>query len=137
MREVLKGKVQMRTVKVKRDELLSKVRANREKHIQEYKDACDGYKDEALAAVKQGFTSLEKRIQQLEAGEVIALAAVSFNLNVPQSHEQSYNQVIAMLEMSVDEVLEIQSDEFACYVMDDWDWRQSFEATKMRYTNNR
>lgn len=62
------------------------------------------------------------------------LAAVMFDLQVPQNHAKDYDQVIAMLEMCVDDELSIRSDEFACYVMDDWDWKEDFLHTNKRYS---
>ena len=37
-----------REVKVRRGELLEVLRKNRERHIQDYKDACAGYREQAL-----------------------------------------------------------------------------------------
>lgn len=39
-----------------------------------------------------------------------------------------------MLEMSVDEVITIRSDEFVMYVMDSWGWKQDFENVTKSYT---
>lgn len=124
----------MRTVKVKRDELLEKVRANLAKHREEYVAACTGYRAKALDKIDEVFDGLRKRVADLQEGQTIALMSVQFGLEVPQDHSKDYEQVIAMLEMSVDTELSIQSDEFACYVMDDWEWRQKWETTKLSYS---
>jgi hypothetical protein len=133
MRATLERGMKMRKVKVKREELLVKVKANREKHVAEYEEAVIGYKEEAIRAVDKVMGHLKTRIHDLEAGEVLYLHAVAFDLEVPQNHSKDYDQVIEMLTMSVDEELEIQSDEFACYVMDDWDWKQDFLHTNRKY----
>lgn len=125
----------MREVKVETSVLLSKVKANREKHIREYKEACDGYRDAALLKIDEVTASLKRKIAELREGQVIALMGVSFGLDVPQDHSKDYDQAIAMIEMSVDTNIVIQSEEFAQYVMDDWAWRGAWEATKMRYTS--
>lgn len=116
----------MREVKVKRSELLEKVRLNRKKHVAEYEEAVAGYKKAAIQEVDRALERLRARIDELQAGEVIHLQAVSFNLRVPENHAKDYDQVITMLEMSVDEELSVRSDEFACYVMDDWGWKEEF-----------
>lgn len=133
MRGILEGRTRMREVKVKRDELLAKVRENRTKHIDEYDDAVAGYKDAALAAINKGVAKLRAQVADLEAGETLQLSAVLFDLAVPQNHAKDYDQVIAMLEMCVDEELTIRSDEFACYVMDDWGWKDEFENVSKLY----
>jgi hypothetical protein len=137
MRNVMEGRVQMRDVKVRRSELLEKVTANRQKHIEEYDEAVAGYKAAALAAIERGVTKLRQQVTDLEAGEVLRLVAVSFDLAVPENHAKDYDQVIAMLEMSVDEELSIRSDEFACYVMDDWDWKDHFTDVSNIYKTRR
>ena len=137
MRATLERGWSMREVTVQKSELLQKVRANREKHIREYAEACAGYKSEAIAKVEDSMSRLKDMINALREGEVIALATVAFNLKVPQDHSKDYDQAITMLEMSVDDKITLKSDEFACYVMDDWDWRQEWEVTKSTYANNR
>ncbi len=134
MRAVNKGYTQMRDVKVSKNTLLSKVITNREKHIAAYDEAIAGYKEAALLAIEDAVGKLRRSIDDLKLGEVITLAAVRFSLPVPENHEKDYDQVIAMLEMSVDDVLTIKSDEFACFVMDDWDWKEVFAATNKSYS---
>lgn len=123
----------MRKVKVKRDDLLVKIKANRVTHIAEYKTACDGYREMALERIEEISQELKDRISSLKKGQVIALVQVQFGLAVPVSHEKDYDQVVAMLEMSVDSELEISSDEFACYVMDDWEWKEQFRNSNTAY----
>lgn len=126
MRAVLERGMKMRRVKVRREELLVRVRENRLAHIKEYKEGVAGYKEAAKEAIAKAMRRLASQVDELEEGEILQLTAVTFNLAVPQNHEKDYDQVIAMLEMSVDDELEIMSDEFACYVMDDWSWKEEF-----------
>lgn len=134
MRAVVQGRIPMREVKVNRLDLLIKVKENREKHVADYQESVLGYKQAALKAIEDGMRKLKRQVEELQAGEKIRLAAVSFDLAVPENHSKDYDQVISMLEMSVDDHMLIRSDEFAMYVMDDWSWRQSFEGTKAMYT---
>lgn len=154
MRSVLEGRVKMREVKVRREELLAKVRANREKHIADYQEAVAGYKLMATEKVKSALGRAEielreaanralRRIAAMTSAEitngpgdrVLLLQQVAFDLQVPASHEKDYDAVISMLEMSVDETITIRADEHACYVMDDWTWKNDFENTKALYSN--
>lgn len=127
----------MRDVKVKRYDLLVKIRANREKHVVEYEEAVKGYLGAVFAALSDTTQELQRRFDRLEAGEVLVLQSITFNLQVPGNHAKDYDQVIAMLEMSVDEELTIRSDEFACYVMDDWDWKEDFLNVSNVYKKNK
>jgi hypothetical protein len=137
MDAVLSGRVQMREVKVKKLDLLERVRANRSKHVAEFQEACAGYKDQAVAKIDQVMGDLKERIARLREGETVALLSVHFGLNPPESHEKDYDQVITMLEMSVDDELSIRSDEFACYVMDEWDWTAAWRTTTANYGNSK
>ena len=123
----------MREVKVRKFDLLVKICANKEKHIKEYKEACEGYRQQALVKIDEVTKHLVHKVQSLKEGEYIGLASISFGLDVPQSHEKDYNQVIMMLEMSIDEEVTLKSDEFACYVMDDWDWQQNWKMSNSKY----
>ena len=133
MRATLERGWKMRKVTVKKSELLEKVLANRALHIKEYSEACDGYRVKALEKIDEVFGGLKAKIGELKEGQTIALLSVTFGLDVPQTHEKDYDQVLEMLRMSTDDTTELQSDEFACYVMDDWDWKQEFTMSNRRY----
>ena len=133
MRAIIEKGMKMREVKVLRSVLLEKVRENREKHIKDYHDACEGYKAQAIQRIDEVMGDIKSRIERLRQGQVIELVAVSFGLNVPRSHEKDYDQVIAMLQMSVDDTLTVRSDEFACYVMDDWEWKAEWTHSNSMY----
>lgn len=111
MNAVIQGRCAMREIKAKREDLLAKVRDNRGKHVEAYKEAMDGYKDASLKEIDKGMACLRKQVEDLKAGEVIALASVHFHLPVPENHSKDYDQVIAMLAMSVDEHITVRSDE--------------------------
>lgn len=74
------------------------------------------YLDESLALAKAG-----KRIRR------------EVELIEPQSHVGDYDQIIAMLEMTSDEIITIDSREFAMFVMDDWGWKKQFDLTNSSY----
>lgn len=123
----------MRKVKVKRDELLKTIRENREQHCQDYLEAMEGYREAFAEALREAASIIAVRQARLEEEGSVNPKAIAFELTRPESHEKDYDQVICMLEMSVDDELEISSDEFACYVMDDWDWKVRFESVTSNY----
>jgi hypothetical protein len=125
----------MKDVKVKKLELLATVRANRKTHIADFEEAVLGYKEQAKAEIEKAMERMKRQIDELEAGEVLAVARFHCTLAVPQNHEKDYDQVIKMLEMSVDDELTIRADEFAMYVMDDWSWKEDFKNVTATYSN--
>jgi len=100
----------MDEVTVKKADLLAKLKDNREKHIQLYKDAMEGYyvqKEAELTA------ALEKIRAKKNVGKNIQFTK-------PLNHQQQYDEAIAMLEMSVAEEITLRRREFTEYVQDTW-----------------
>jgi hypothetical protein len=138
MRATLERRWKMKKITVDVKDLLQKIQANREIHVKDYEEAEEafaGYKltgKEALAArakeIKKAFEDMSKRVESF-ASQLLAF----HSLKVPVSHVKDYDQVIMMLQMTVDTKIEIESDQFACYVMDDWDWKQEFVGTTNVY----
>lgn len=128
MDSVVEGYVGMRKVTVNTKELLQKIKANREKHVQEYNEAVVGYKEALEQRGKEVADNFLSKIAKatLPEAEPVPVYADSVNLVVPVSHQEDYDQVIEMLEMSLNagtEKQDIQTDEFACYVRDNWKWK--------------
>lgn len=124
----------MRETRVKTADLLAKVRENREKHVKEFHEAVEGYRELALAEVDRAIAELRGQIEGLKKGEYMPLATIYFNLPAPVNHAADYDRVITSLSMCVDEIITIQEHEVAKYVMDDWDWRGQWEETKATYS---
>lgn len=99
----------MNDVTIKTDDLLAKLKENRDKHIQTYQDAVEGYQ-------KISEEKLTKALKKVQSGEMIS----SVKLSVPRSHEEQYDEAIAMLEMSVDKETKLSRYEFNNYVLDSW-----------------
>jgi hypothetical protein len=114
----------MKTVKLNRDELLSKVKENRAKHAEAYKKAKSVFREEAVA-------KLESMLADAKGNGKIDLYV---GLTEPEEHLADYDQVITMLEMSVDSVIELDNSLFAQYVMDKWSWARAFEANTVGYS---
>ncbi len=123
-----------REVKVKRDELLKVLKTNRQQHILEYNEACKGYRAAALARIDEVFNDVRGQVNRLKEGQTIAVVGLSFGLDVPQSHEKAYDQIIKMMEMSVDSEILLTSGQFACFVMDDWDWKEVWKMSNLKYS---
>jgi hypothetical protein len=53
----------------------------------------------------------------------------------PVDQTREYNKVIRMLEMSTEDVIELQEHEFSQYVLDDWGWKGQFLASNSAYSS--
>ena len=96
---------------------------NLQQHIADYTEAVQGYQNAALEA-------LRNKIGDLKANP---LTSLNFHLDIPRSYEKSYKQVIRMMEMETREEVDLTIDQFGCFVMDDWTWKQEFSASSTRY----
>lgn len=117
----------MRSVKIEVTKLKQKISENREKHIKDFNEALAGFKQERIVCLK-------KAIKAAKADKEVDLH-VLFE-PAPFSYEKEYNKVIAMLNATVDEVVELQANEFAQFFMDEWHWKQDFLANSMKYSKS-
>jgi len=139
----------MRKVTVNREKLLTALRENKAKHVAEYTEAVKGYKEQATkrleAAIKkarkrltESMGTIQKRIDTFGEEQlpdvITVLNTESFALKVPRNYEKSYEVAIRMAEMEVADVVELGQDEFQCFVLDDWDWKNEFTSINSTYT---
>lgn len=115
------------SVKVSKDDLLMKLRENRENHRRVFEEAIIGYRE---TAVKE----LDRSLSDARAGRKFK---THFQLVEPRDQTADYDRVIRMLEMSIDTTFEITDAQFECYVMDRWSWSEEFINTANRYTQAR
>lgn len=113
----------MQTVRVDRDELLAKIKGNRDRHRSEFEQAFEGFR-------RKMRERLEEHLDMLAKGET---PPITLNLVIPKDHTDDYDQVIEMLIMSVEESVELQHHEFAQYVRDDWGWKNEHITTSAFY----
>ena len=117
------GQEGMNIIKVKKDELLRKLIDNRDKHVSEYEDAVKGFKQSVI-------DELAEYLNRATAGENITTKIV---FDEPSCHEEDYDTVIEMLQMTVENEIYISMGEFRKYVQDKWNWKDGFSLTNSKY----
>jgi len=113
----------MHTVRINKEEFIVRVRENRDNHRAVFEAALEGYRLRMQ-------TELERRLHDLRKGRKINQ---HLGLPEPEDHTDDYDRVLTMAEMSVDEIIELEADDFAMYVMDQWRWKQSFADSTAWY----
>lgn len=108
-----------RTIKVKKGDLIAKIKENKENHIKEYEKAIHAYREEALR-------QLRTQIKSVENGALNA----KLNLITPIDNSDNYDKIIEMFEWEVENEVELEQDEFQEYVQDTTDF-----AVKARMSN--
>lgn len=113
----------MHIVTVRKEELTKIVTKNRDGHREIFLKAQEVYR--------------RKVIEELEASLADARCGAKFrtyiSLEAPCDHTPDYDRVLAMLEMSVDDEIELTSEEFERYVQDNWRWSQQFLSNVTSY----
>jgi hypothetical protein len=123
LRSTTKNKPSMQTVKVKRLSLLEKLQSNRKAHRDIFLKAQEGYRIRVIQ-------ELDQMLAEARAGKSIRRA---ISLPEPQDHTADYDRVIAMLEMSVEDEVQVFSQEFDMYVMDNWAWKPMAKTSHDAY----
>lgn len=139
-----------RTVTVNRKKLLETLYTNLKKHKSDYVESVAGYKETATATLNSQIAKARKAIEDSAAiiamkiekfdpsdppsNQMVVLAQHGFTLEVPQDHSKSYEVAIKMAEWEVSDTIELTQSQFQCFVMDDWDWKQSFDTLNTRYS---
>lgn len=115
----------MNDVKVRRDELLAKVKANRDGHRDLFLKAQAGFRQRCIE-------ELDAMLADAREGRKVRMVV---GLVEPADHTKDYDRVIRMLEMSTDDIVEIDSSAFAQYVMDEWSWMAAATASNTAYAS--
>ena len=114
----------MNAIKMKRLELLDIVRANKDTHIAAYKEAVVDYKQLVIKVAAQNV--------DIAATNTLAKTFAHWP-DTPISYEDSYKRAIRMLELSIEDVIEVEEDVFNQLVLDEWSWKRSFVGSTVSY----
>lgn len=103
-------------------QLLEILKANLDKHIKSYLESVDVY-NRAIRA------ELEGKLKELGSiTDNVVTSTVKLESIAPSSFENSYKDIIQMLELSVDENITLDSGAFKQYIKDEWNWKSAFLA---------
>ena len=111
------------TIMVSKDQLLSALKANREKHGAEYEKAKAGY-------LKVTMEQVGEYLHRLANGQLLERAFIP---PPPEDHTGDYDDVIDMMAWSTDAEIELTQSQFRQYVKDDWGWRDQWLASNSAY----
>lgn len=114
----------MQSVLVNKDELLTKIKVNRDGHRAIFEEALEGYHlrvIELLEEAKQ--RALDNKRER-----------ITISIPYPEDHTDEYDTIISMLEMSLDEEIDLEAYDFQCYVLDKWVWKKQFLTSNSMYS---
>jgi len=114
----------MNSIRMNRQELLDLVKENKQKHINEYEESVVDYK---AAVIKIAKANLKVANTGSDNMKFTAFPTP------PVSYEKEYTKAIRMLELSVDEVIDVEDYIFNQLVLDEWSWKSAFQLSASLY----
>ena len=111
-----------REITVKKKDLIERIAANKERHIQQFEAAKIAYKKEALR-------QLEELRQKVENGDL----DIKLNLVSPQDVSKKYDEKSEMFEWEIADEVTLTQDEFKDYVQDNFDFARSAFFSNQSY----
>ena len=113
-----------RKIKVSKTELIEKIKENKENHIVEYDKAVIAYKEEALV-------QLTKLNEKVNNGKL----DIKLNLITPVNNADNYDKILQMFEWEVDDIVELEQQEFIEYVQDETDFAVTAKLSNRMYAD--
>lgn len=114
----------MRPVRVNKRAVVLALMENRKTHRQIFEEALEGYKKEVIE-------QLEKHLGEVKSGKP---KRTYISIPFPEDHTGDYDDAIEMLEMSVDDVIELDAETFKAFYKDDWGWKNQFLMSNSGYS---
>ncbi len=111
-------------IEAKTEDVLAKLKENRETHSRIVAEAREGYVEAAKKA-------LQSRLRELKKGEITHL---QFHLAPPQDYTSTYDTAIEMLEWHTDDEITLSAQEVQNLIMDNWDWMDHFLLSNTQYS---
>jgi hypothetical protein len=111
-----------RTIRVNKQQLIDKIKENKKNHVEEYAKAVIAYKEEALRQLAE----LTEKVNNGELG-------VALNLITPIDNSVNYDKIVEMFEWEVEEIVELEQNEFLEYVQDETEFARSAKFSNTMY----
>lgn len=113
------------SINVNKNKLLNMLYVNKQKHIEIVEEAKQGY----IAKAKQVFEEKLKKIVE------IGIVDTDLQLTKPIDHIKDYDEAIAMLEWETKDEIELERNQFNCFVLDNWNWKNNFLVSNVQYSS--
>jgi hypothetical protein len=104
--------------------LIGILATNRSKHREIFLKAVEGFQKVALARFEQNIEAIKRN----------KLPERYISFDIPTDQTKDYDRVIAMLNASVGDTIELNEQDFSHYVQDNWEWKKQFIASSSNYT---
>ena len=108
---------------VDKEWLIVTLEKNRARHRETFLKVQEKFR---TAAIEE----FEKRLKLAREGKPIDLYV---RLVEPKDQTKDYNRIISMLENSTEKNITLDEDDYSCYVMDSWNWKDQWTTVSNSY----
>ena len=112
-------------VTITKAKLLKILKENRTKHKKVYDEAVKGYAASCEARLREEIARLKKRSKP---------AAISISMPAPVDHTKDYDRLITMFQLASETKFELNEQQVANFIMDEWDWTDRFLMSNAPYS---
>lgn len=115
----------MKSVMKKKD-LIEVIKSNRKAHRAQFEKAFEGY----CVMLRE---QLEKMLKAVKARKPVS---TYISLVAPRDQTVDYERILAMLDRTINETVELTEEEFQQYVLDQWEWTAAVTASNSFYLSH-
>lgn len=116
-----------------KNKVLDTLKINREKHKKAYQNTVDNW----LTSVLGGQIALQKAIvkesEKVVIKDVTSALKVLKELDAPINFLPAYDRAIEMLELTQDESIQMDANQFKEYMKDEWSWKEQWRYSNTKY----
>ena len=114
-----------RTIEVKKADLITQIKENKENHKKEFDKAVVAYREVALR-------QLRTQLERVEEGALDA----KLDLITPVDNSDNYDKILEMFTWEVKDIVELEQGEFQEYVQDTTDFAVTARLSNMMYVDS-
>jgi hypothetical protein len=123
----------MEQVTIKKTMLKEKLTENLKKHDDLYEKALENYWKTVEETLKEKVEKANNLIAEREISN--GGIHIHININAPENRRDEYDDALSMLEYEVDDEVVLTQREFKAYVLNQWDWTNSFLMSNAAYVS--
>ena len=124
----------MMKVTVNCQDLIDKLRVDREAHVDLYQRAMEKYRGKLIEL-------FEEKVEKLRNTADPVTGLDDFDVYVrlprPEEHTEDYDSAISMLEWHEGDTIELEQHQFNELVLGQWGWHKSFTSNTTSYVSGR
>lgn len=113
-------------VTITKAKLLKILKENRKKHKKVYDEAVMGYAASCEARLREEIVRLKRSAKP---------KAITISMPAPVDHTKDYDRLIKMFELASETKFELNEQQVANFIMDEWDWTDRFLMSNAPYSH--